>query len=90
MEDKIIEAISYVRTKVEQSVTKEKQSVTKEKTFNFITNTSIYQVQLMEAFESMKAIVVIFSKPQGKRESYFVTNNNNNSWIISNKSPAKI
>ena len=38
----------------------------------------------------MKANGVIFSKPKGKRESYFVTNGNNNSWIISDKSPTKI
>ena len=33
---------------------------------------------------------VIFNKPKGKRESYFVTNRNNNSWINSNKSPTKV
>ena len=33
---------------------------------------------------------IIFSKPKGKRESYFVTNKNNNSWLISNKSTAKL
>ena len=43
----------------------------------------------MEAFESMKANV-IFSKPEGKRESYFVTKKNNNSLIISDKSPTQI
>ena len=43
----------------------------------------------LEAFESMKDNGVTFNKPKGERESYFVTNNNN-SWIISNKSPAKV
>ena len=38
----------------------------------------------------MKANGVIFNKPKGKRETYFVTNRNNISWIINNKSPAKI
>ena len=38
----------------------------------------------------MRANGVIFSKPKGKQESYFVTNTNNNSWIISDKSPIKI
>ena len=42
----------------------------------------------MEAFKSMNGI--IFNKPKGKRESYFVTNKNNNSWIISGKSPTKV
>ena len=40
----------------------------------------------MEAVESMKDNGVIFNKPKGKR-CYFVTNKNNNSWFISNKSP---
>ena len=31
-----------------------------------------------------------FNQPKAKRESYFVTNKNNNSWIISDKSPTKI
>ena len=44
----------------------------------------------MKAFEPMKANCVILNKPKGKRESYFVTNRNNNSWIIRNKSPTKI
>ena len=42
----------------------------------------------MEAFKSMNGI--IFNKPKGKRESYFVTNKKNNSWIISDKSPTKV
>ena len=85
MEDKIIEAIKYVRNK-------EKQRVTKERIFNFIikTNTSIDQGHLIETFESMKANGVIFNKPKAKPESYFVTNRNSNSWIISDKSPTKI
>ena len=49
------------------------------------TKTSIDQGQLMEAFKSMKVNGVIFNKSKGKRESYFVANKNNNSWIISNK-----
>ena len=71
MEDKIIEAINYVRNK-------KKQCVTKERNFSLITktNTSIDQGQLMEAFESMKANGVIFNKPNRKRGSYFVTNRN--------------
>ena len=35
-------------------------------------------------------MVSFFNKPEGKRESHFVTNKNNNSWIISDKSPTKI
>ena len=38
----------------------------------------------------MKINAVIFNKLKGKRESNFVTNRNNNSWIISDKSPTKI
>ena len=38
----------------------------------------------------MKANGVIFNKLKGKRESYFVTNKNNNSWIINDQSPTKI
>ena len=85
MEDKIIEAIKYVRNKKKQRVTKERisNSITK-------TNTSLDQGQLIETFESMKANGVIFNKPKVKRESYFVTNRNNNSWIINDKSPTKI
>ena len=85
MEGKVIKAINHVRNK-------NKQRVTKERIFNHIakTKTSIDQGQLMEAFESMKDNGVIFNEPKGKRESYFVTNKNNNSWIISNKSPTKI
>ena len=85
MEDKIIKAIKYLRNK-------KKQHVTKERIFNFITKTnkSIVQGQLIETFESMKINAVIFNKLKGKRESYFVTNRNNNSWIISDKSPTKI
>ena len=85
MEDKIIEAIKYVRNR-------KKQRVTKERIFNFITktNTSIDQDELIETIESMKANAVNFNKPKGKREFYFVTNKNNNSWIISDKSPTKI
>ena len=49
------------------------------------TKTSIDQGQLMEAFKSMKVNGVIFNKSKGKRESCFVANKNNNSWIISNK-----
>ena len=44
----------------------------------------------MEAFESMKVNGVIFNKPKGKRETYFVTNQNNNSWTINNKSQTKV
>ena len=44
----------------------------------------------MEAFESIKVNGVIFIKPKGKRETYFVTNKNNNSWTISNKSQTKV
>ena len=44
----------------------------------------------MEAFESMKANNVIFNKPKGIRESYFVGNKNNNSWIIIDESPTKV
>ena len=85
MEDKVIEAINHVRNK-------NKQRVTKERTFNYIikTKTSVDHSQLMEAFESRKDNGVIFNKPKGKRESYFVANKNNNSWIISNKSPTKV
>ena len=83
MEDKVIDAINHVRNK---------QRVTKERIFNHITKikTLIDQGQLMEAFESMKNSGVIFNKPKEKRESYFVTNKNSNSWIISNKSPIKV
>ena len=85
MENKIIEAIKYVKNK-------KKQYVTKERIFSFITktNTSVDQGQLIETFESMKANAVICNKPKGKRDSYFVTNRNNNSWIISEKSTIKI
>ena len=84
MENKIIEAIKYVKNK-------KKQHVTKERIFNFITktNTSVDQGQLIETFESMKTNAVICNKPKGKRDSYFVTNGNNNSWIISEKSATK-
>ena len=44
----------------------------------------------MEDFESMKDNGVIFNKPKGKQESYFDINKNNNSYIISNKSPTKV
>ena len=44
----------------------------------------------MEAFESMKANGIIFNKLKGNQESYFVSNKNNNSWIISDKSPTKV
>ena len=54
------------------------------------TKTSIDQSQLMEAFESTKVNGVIFNNSKGKRESYFVANKNNNSWIISNKSATKV
>ena len=85
MENKIIDSINHARNK-------NKQLVTKERIFNRITETkaSIDQGRLMEAFESMKDNGVIFSEPKGKRESYFVTNKNNNSWVISNKSPTKV
>ena len=81
MEDKVIEAINHARSK-------NKEFLTKERIFYHITKTKalIDQSQLMEAFRSG----VIFNKVEGKRESYFVTNKNNNSWIISNKSPAKV
>ena len=84
MEDKIIEAIHHVRNL-------KKQRVTKERSFNAITktNTSIDQSQLMESFESTKDNVIFLNKPKGKRESYFVINKNNNSWIISGKSSTK-
>ena len=84
MEDKIIEAIHHVRNL-------KKQRVTKERSFNAITktNTSIDQSQLMESFESTKDNGVFLNKPKGKRESYFVINKNNNSWIISGKSSTK-
>ena len=61
MEDKIIEAIKYIRNK-------KKQRVTKKRIFNFITktNTSVDQGQLIETFESMKDNAVIFNKPKGK------------------------
>ena len=85
MEDKIIEAIKYIRNK-------KKQRVTKERIFNFITKTnkSIDQGQFIETFKSIKANGIIFNKPTGKPESYFVTNRNNNLWIISDKSPTII
>ena len=67
MEDKIIEAIKHVRNK-------DNQRVTKKRIFNNIIKTkTIDQGQLMEAFESMKDNGIIFNKPKGKRESYFVT-----------------
>ena len=44
----------------------------------------------MEAFESMKDNGVIFNKPKRKREYYFVTIKNNNSWIISKMLSTKI
>ena len=83
MEDKVIDAINHVRNK---------QRVTKERIFNHITKikTLINQGQHLEAFEYTKNNGVIFSKPEEKRESYFVTNKNSNSWIISNKSPIKV
>ena len=37
----------------------------------------------------MKANGVIFDRPKGKQKSYFVSNNNSNSWMISDKSPTK-
>ena len=40
----------------------------------------------MEAFESMKDNGIIFNERKRKRKS----NNKNNSWIISNKSPTKV
>ena len=85
MEDKIIEVINHVRNK-------NKQRVTKERIFNYITKPKglIDQGQLMEDFKSTKDNGVIFSKPKAKQESYFATNKNNNSWIISNKSPTKV
>ena len=86
MEDKIIEATNHVKNK-------NKQRVTKERIFNHIKKkrkTSIDQGQLTETFESMKDNAVIFNQPIGKRESYFITNKNNNSWIISNKSSTKV
>ena len=43
----------------------------------------------MKALESMKANVVISIKPKGKRESYFVSDVNNNSWITSDNSATK-
>ena len=44
----------------------------------------------MKPTESMKANDVIFNEPKGKRASHFITNKNNNSSIISDKSPTKI
>ena len=81
MEDKVIEAINHARSK-------NKEFLTKERIFYHITKTKalIDQSQLMEAFRSG----VIFNKVEGKRESYFVTNKNNNSWIIKNKSSTKV
>ena len=38
----------------------------------------------------MKANGIIFNKLKGNQESYFVSNKNNNSWIISDKSPTKV
>ena len=42
----------------------------------------------MQVFESIKESGVISNKPKGKQAFYGVTNNNN-SWIISDKSPTK-
>ena len=82
MEDKIVDAINHVRNK-------NKQRVTKERIFNHIakTKTMIDQGQLMQSLESMKDNGVLFSELKGKREAYFASNKNNNSWIIINKSP---
>ena len=44
----------------------------------------------MKALESMKDNCVIFNKPKGKQESSFLTNKNNSSWIITNKSTKKV
>ena len=79
MENKVIEVINHVKN-LQSGI------------FNHITKTKtlIDQGQLMEAFKVMKDNGVIFNKLKGKRESYFVVNKNNNSWIISNKSPTKI
>ena len=85
MEDKITGKINNVRQK-------KKQRLTKERFFNLITkaNTSIDQGGLLEAFESRKANGVFFNRPKRKRESCFLANKNNHSWIILNKSPTKI
>ena len=58
MEDKIIETMNHVRNKETPRVTKERiiYHITK-------TNISIYQGQLMGAFESMKANVKSPSTP---------------------------
>ena len=81
MEDKVIEAINHARNK-------NKEFLTKERIFYHITKTKVLidQSQLMEAFRSG----VIFNKEERKRESCFVTNKNNNSWIIRNKSSTKV
>ena len=42
----------------------------------------------MQVFESIKENGVISNKPKGKQAFYGVINNNN-SWIISDKSPTK-
>ena len=83
MKDKVIEAMNHVVRN------ENKQRVTKERIFNYIpkSKTPIDQGKIMEAFKSMKDNDAIFNKPKGKRESYFVSNKNNNSWIINNKSP---
>ena len=82
MEDKITEATNDMRNK-------KKQRLTTEIIFNLITkiNASVDQGRLMESFESVKANV-FFNIPKGKRESYFLANENNDSWR--NKSPIKI
>ena len=85
MEGKITEAINHVRSK-------NRQRVTSERIFNHITKAkaSIYQGQLMKVVQSLKDNGVIFNKPKGKRESTFLTNKTNSSWIITNKLPAKV
>ena len=82
MEDKIIEPINHIKNK-------NKQRVTKEGIFNHIKKTKLL-IDQGQLTESMKDNGVIFNKLKRKRESSFVTNKNNNSWIISNKSSTKV
>ena len=80
MEDKITKAINHVRNK-----RKNLQSYHKNKKHQLI---KVRLGKLLNLSKTMNG--VIFNKPKGKGGSYFVTNKNNNSCIISNKSPKKV
>ena len=80
MKDKITEAINHVRNK-----RKNLQSYHKNKKHQLIKGSL---GKLSNLSKTMNGVT--FNKPKGKGGSYFVTNKNNNSCIISNKSPKKV